>query len=260
MVECPDKINSHTHQDLSPNHDDMKIDVGNEEGTSSLAKIDDALNGILRLAENSETSLDNSSCLQPVDRVVPAELVARNEPFNTKEDDDSLTGNKAEEAMTEGELWGDALEQTIEVAIQRAVGLEAASCPVQQVSGTSMTDLLNKETAGTEDPKHKVDEDVVAIVPPVDEPEELWELTEIVAKTKLNGGKAKKCATEGCELVAASAWVSSFARSEKWYTCIDCQVRVMLGHSLSSEHISHHIPHFPATRLWWLARSGRVAA
>ena len=57
-----------------------------------------------------------------------------------------------------------------------------------------------------------------------DSDEEVWDLVKIVGADALLIDSPIKCSTETCVLPAACVYVSSQAPTEKWYTCLDCQV------------------------------------
>lgn len=52
-----------------------------------------------------------------------------------------------------------------------------------------------------------------------------WRLVEILSKNAVAGRSHSNCMTENCKVRAACVYVSSKAPKEKWYTCLDCQVR-----------------------------------
>jgi hypothetical protein len=56
------------------------------------------------------------------------------------------------------------------------------------------------------------------------EAEEVWDLVKIIGIDALLIDSPVKCSTETCLLPAACVYVSSQAPTEKWYTCLDCQV------------------------------------
>ncbi len=54
--------------------------------------------------------------------------------------------------------------------------------------------------------------------------EEVWDLVKIIEIDALLIDSPVKCSTDTCLLPAACVYVSSHASTEKWYTCLDCQV------------------------------------
>jgi hypothetical protein len=57
------------------------------------------------------------------------------------------------------------------------------------------------------------------------EVDEEWELTKIMPITAITHPCPIKCSHDTCALVAVSVWVSNQKPDEKWYSCLDCQVR-----------------------------------
>jgi hypothetical protein len=55
--------------------------------------------------------------------------------------------------------------------------------------------------------------------------EETWDLKIVFNAKDLSKSKNTMCATEGCNLAACSAWVSSHDPTEPWFGCLDCQTR-----------------------------------
>jgi hypothetical protein len=56
-----------------------------------------------------------------------------------------------------------------------------------------------------------------------DEP--AWELIKVLNETQIVGSCPILCSSEHCRLKAAVVYVSSAPIPEKWYSCLDCQVR-----------------------------------
>lgn len=54
--------------------------------------------------------------------------------------------------------------------------------------------------------------------------EEVWDLVKIIGADALLTDCPIKCSTDACLLPAACVYVSSHAPTQKWYTCLDCQV------------------------------------
>ena len=67
-----------------------------------------------------------------------------------------------------------------------------------------------------------------------DAQEETWELTKILSVAEITGQFPVICQTDNCRLKAAVAYVSSAAPGNKWYSCIDCQVRSALTDTMCS--------------------------
>jgi hypothetical protein len=59
-----------------------------------------------------------------------------------------------------------------------------------------------------------------------EEMEEAWNVKKVMSIADVSDCPIK-CSTEKCALAAACVYVSNFAPTEKWYTCLDCQVRNM---------------------------------
>jgi hypothetical protein len=59
-----------------------------------------------------------------------------------------------------------------------------------------------------------------------EEDPELWTLTKVLPVQAIQHEAPIKCQTEDCTLLAATAWVSNRNPTHKWYTCLDCQVRI----------------------------------
>jgi hypothetical protein len=57
-----------------------------------------------------------------------------------------------------------------------------------------------------------------------DEQEETWDLKKVFTVEELKHNPVK-CLTSQCTLFAACAYASSLVPTDKWYTCLDCQVR-----------------------------------
>jgi hypothetical protein len=57
-----------------------------------------------------------------------------------------------------------------------------------------------------------------------DEQEETWDLKKVFTVEELKHNPVK-CLTSKCTLFAACAYASSLVPTDKWYTCLDCQVR-----------------------------------
>jgi hypothetical protein len=58
------------------------------------------------------------------------------------------------------------------------------------------------------------------------EGDEEWDLVKILSIADIAGSCPVVCLTPGCLLKAGVVYVSSHAPGEKWYSCVDCQVRV----------------------------------
>jgi hypothetical protein len=56
-----------------------------------------------------------------------------------------------------------------------------------------------------------------------EEMEEAWDVKKVMSIADVNDCPIK-CSTETCTLAAACVYVSNLAPTEKWYTCLDCQV------------------------------------
>jgi hypothetical protein len=54
--------------------------------------------------------------------------------------------------------------------------------------------------------------------------EEVWDVTKIMSMKELNCCPIV-CSTESCATPAAVTYRSNLAPGEKWYSCLDCQVR-----------------------------------
>lgn len=55
--------------------------------------------------------------------------------------------------------------------------------------------------------------------------EEVWECVKIMSIEAVRSECPIKCSMDNCPLPAAVAYVSNRAPTEKWYGCLDCQVR-----------------------------------
>jgi hypothetical protein len=55
---------------------------------------------------------------------------------------------------------------------------------------------------------------------------EAWDVRKVMSIADVNDCPIK-CSTETCTLAAACIYVSNLAPTEKWYTCLDCQVSYM---------------------------------
>jgi hypothetical protein len=58
-----------------------------------------------------------------------------------------------------------------------------------------------------------------------EEMEEVWDVRKVMSIADVNDCPIK-CSTETCTLAAACVYVSNLAPTEKWYTCLDCQVSI----------------------------------
>mmetsp|Transcript_24570 Transcript_24570/g.59247 ORF Transcript_24570/g.59247 Transcript_24570/m.59247 type:complete len:143 (-) Transcript_24570:27-455(-) len=56
-----------------------------------------------------------------------------------------------------------------------------------------------------------------------DEQEELWDLKIVLKATQIRQPGAKRCATDGCGLVACCILSSNLNPETPWYSCLDCQ-------------------------------------
>lgn len=57
------------------------------------------------------------------------------------------------------------------------------------------------------------------------ENEDVWELVKIMSCADVSSDCPIKCSIESCPVPAAVAYVSNQKANEKWYGCLDCQVR-----------------------------------
>jgi hypothetical protein len=63
-----------------------------------------------------------------------------------------------------------------------------------------------------------------------EEAQEVWDVRKVMSIADVNDCPIK-CSTETCTLAAACVYVSNLAPTEKWYTCLDCQVSNMRRHN-----------------------------
>jgi len=60
-----------------------------------------------------------------------------------------------------------------------------------------------------------------------EEEEEQWHMKKIMSIADLKNEATIKCSTKDCPLPAAVLYLSD-EKSTKWYTCLDCQVNLVL--------------------------------
>lgn len=56
--------------------------------------------------------------------------------------------------------------------------------------------------------------------------EEAWHLVQVLSKKAVTSRNYIKCMTDDCDVRAACVYVKSYAPNNKWFTCLDCQVRI----------------------------------
>ena len=59
--------------------------------------------------------------------------------------------------------------------------------------------------------------------------EEQWDLKKIMSIAAVVRKSPIKCSHDTCTLVAATVWVSNLKPSENWYSCLDCQVCLLVS-------------------------------
>jgi hypothetical protein len=110
-----------------------------------------------------------------------------------------------------------------------------------------------------------------------DEEEEQWDVKKIMSVHDVTNCPVL-CSTEGCNLPAAVVLVSNLKPTEKWYSCIPCQVRTCWQNSLlvprrkqaynpsltrmifCTSLVLYFFCFDPGGRFWWMAAGGRIAS
>jgi hypothetical protein len=62
-----------------------------------------------------------------------------------------------------------------------------------------------------------------------DDEEPVWDMTKIMSIAAVTHECPIKCSHESCSLPAAVVWVSNLKPTENWYSCLDCQVSMILN-------------------------------
>jgi hypothetical protein len=136
--------------------------------------------------------------------------------FNVHHEDDQTLDSKQADDQEPDEI---ATEEETEGMVKDTSTTADETCNDNESDPSKVTESNNNTNSNTNDgDETNGDEE--------EEMDEVWDVCKVMTVADVNDCPIK-CSIEKCTLAAACVYVSNLAPTEKYYTCLDCQVSFM---------------------------------
>ena len=173
-----------------------------------------------------EKQVDNAAATEPT-AATRDSTDARVDKIESSEqgtEDTTMSDNQGEEQQDQEESTTNSTEQK---------GQEADDNDEEEDANEDES----KHDDARENDAHTNDKDAADDDDAEEEADAAWDLKKVMTIAQVNGDLPILCQTEGCQLLAAVLYVSTGSPPEKWYGCLDCQVRIRMQQIQSATYL-----------------------